>query len=176
MKNYLKNLEEPVAKTHWLILGVILAGLNLGLLAAFLILFVFFDEVEVLLFPEVKYQYLTMLVVAAFVVVSLKLWIDYGVLLRKRFKDFALGEKFKKVLIADLIGILPLLALVLLKNTVEGLKYLANPSSVTGWNLANSFILLGALLVQIILVEVVALKRNKETRNKEIKDNTKSAE
>lgn len=162
MRNYLKSLEEPVSRAHYLISGVILAGLNLGLLAAFLILFVFFDEVEALIFSEAKYQYLTIIVVAAFVLISTKLWIDYGTLLRRRFSDLRFGEKFKKILLVDLIGILPLLALVLLKNLVEGLKYLANPSSVTGWNVANSLILLVALIVQILLVEAVALRGKKE--------------
>lgn len=164
-----------MSKAHWLISGVILAGLNLGLLAAFLILFVFFDEIEALVFAETGYQYLTMIVVGVFIIVSGKLWIDFGVLLRRRFSDLKRGEKFKKVLIVDLIGILPLLVLVLLKNAVDGLKYLANPSSVTGGSLANSLILMGALIVQIILVEVTALKRNIETRNKEIEDDANGA-
>ena len=134
-----------------------MAGLNLGLLAAFLILFVFFDEVQKLVFSEGSYPYLTAVVAGVFVVVSVKLWIDYGVLLRVRFGGFSFKQRFKKVLLTDLIGILPLLALVLLKNLIDGIKYLANPSSVTTGSVANSLILLGALVVQIILVEAVAL-------------------
>jgi len=161
MKNYFRNAQEPISKAHWLISGVILAGINLALLAAFLVLFVFFNEVETLIFADAKYEYLTILVVVAFILVSLKLWVDYSYVLRERFKDLKIGDKFKKVLIVDLIGILPLLALVLLKNVVEGLKYLVNPSSITGWNLANSFMLLIALIVQIVLVEVIALRGGK---------------
>ncbi|NQU77525.1 hypothetical protein HQ544_02400 [Candidatus Falkowbacteria bacterium] len=158
MKNYLKSLQEPIRKAHFFVVGVTLAGLNLGLLAAFLILFVFFGEVQYLVLEEMSYPYLTAIVSAVFVVISVKLWIDYGVLLRERFRDLGKGEKLKKVLIVDLIGILPLLALVLLKNAVDGLKYLANPSSVTSGNVANSLILLVALIIQIVLVEVVALR------------------
>lgn len=162
MKNYLEALQEPVNKAHFLACGVILAGLNLGLLAAFLILFVFFDEVQKLLLSDGGYGYLTAIIAGVFIIVSVKLWIDYGVLLRSRFKELDFGQKLKKVLLVDLIGILPLLALVLLKNLLEGLKYLANPSSVTSGSVANSLILTGALLVQIILVEIVALRRGAE--------------
>ena len=165
MRNYLESLTEPISKTHFFIVGAILAGLNLGLLAAFLILFVFFDEVQKLLFSQANYPYLTAIVAAIFVIVSVKLWIDYGVLLRTKFGNLKFKDKLKKVLIVDLIGILPLLVLVLLKNLLEGLKYLANPSSVTSGSVANSLILTGALLVQIILVEVVALRKPRDTKH-----------
>lgn len=163
MKNYLKPLQEPLSKAHFLITGVALAGLNLGLLAAFLILFVFFDQIEELVLKERSYPYLTAVVVGVFVIVSVKFWIDFGVLIRSRLGGLKFGDKFRKVLLVDLIGILPLLTLVLLKNVVDGLKYLANPSSVTSWNVANSLILTAALVVQIILVEVVALRRSRNT-------------
>lgn len=167
MKNYLVSLQEPVNKAHFLVLGVILAGLNLGLLAAFLILFVFFDEVQKLTFAAGSYPYLAALVVGVFIIISVKFWIDYGVLLRARFREFKFRAKFKKILLVDLIGILPLLALVLLKNLIDGLKYLANPSSVTSGSVANSLILMGALIVQIILVEAVALRGVKDKLGQE---------
>jgi len=163
MKNYLKPLQEPLDKAHFLITGVALAGLNLALVAAFLILFVFFEEIQELVLKEATYPYLTAIVAGVFVVVSAKLWIDFGSLLRGRFEGLKFGDKFRKILLLDLIGILPLLALVLLKNAVDGLKYLANPSSVTTGSVANSLILLVALVVQILLVEVVALRKSRDT-------------
>lgn len=161
MKNYLQSLGEPIKKAHYLIAGVMLAGLNLGLLAAFLILFVFFDRIEALVFPAGKYQYFTILVVAIFAIISVKLWVEFGTLIREKFGELKFGEKFKKILIVDLVGILPLLALVLLKSVVDGLKYLANPSSVTSWNVANSLMLTLALAAQILLVEAVALRKKR---------------
>lgn len=153
-------------------MGAVLAGLNLGLLAAFLVLFVFFKEVQNLVFNEGAYPYLTAMVVAVFIIVSLKLWLDYSLLLREWFSDLNFKGKFRKILLVDLIGILPFLTLVLLKNMIDGLKYLANPSSVTNWDVANSLILMAALIVQIILVEAVALNQSKQKDKPEAKINS----
>lgn len=158
MKNYLRSLQPFVNYRSVIIPSVLLVGVNFVLLAAFLVCFMIFSFIQKMLLSGLVYPVLPALVVIFFAIVSIKFWYDYGTLIKIRVKDKANKEKIRESLVIDFIGLLPLLFLALLNNVVVGLKRLANPGSVTGEFLANTVIVMIALMIQVLIVEAAVFR------------------
>lgn len=160
MKNYLESLEELAGSKNILIPGLMLFGINVGLLAGFLAVYSLLSLIQKLILSSFSYPLLPAIAVITFVIICLKVWYDFGALLRQRF---VLGEKLKKMvsesLVIDIIGLLPFLFLLLLNNLITSLKVIANPGAVTGELMTNTIIATGALIVQVLIAEIAVLKK-----------------
>ncbi len=162
MKNYLKPLEKFVSYKSIIIPSIILIGINVVLLAAFLICYMIFSFLEKLLLSELSYPILPAIVVLFFTFVSVKFWYDFGLLIKIKVEDKKNEEKIRESVAIDIIGLLPLLSLALLNNFLTDLKHLANPGSVTGGFIANTIIVVVALIIQVLIVEAAVFSKDKK--------------
>ncbi|MBU4332577.1 hypothetical protein KKD19_05275 [Patescibacteria group bacterium] len=168
MKNYLRPLGQFVNYQSIIIPGILLMGINIGLLAAFLVCFMLFSFLQNELLGGLSYPVLPAIAVLFFVIASVKLWYDFGILIKEKVKEKPKKEKIKESLIIDFIGLLPLLFLVLLNNVIVGLKRLANPGSVTGEFLANTVIVIIALVIQVLIVESAVFSKKSEAAQEKV--------